>query len=86
MEKTLQEKRPLDRTVLTRNRRKKLLAKGQKFVPLPHKVDGVSKYKDFMAFARKLRLALYFSRIREHLTQINAMGKTQYIPSTTWPK
>ena len=66
VEKTLQEKRPLDRTSVDWTPAQlKLLAKGQKFVPSPHKVDRVSKYKDFMAFARKLRLALYFSRIRE---------------------
>ena len=59
MEKTLQEKRPLDRTgVDWTPAQLKLLAKGQKFVPSPHKVDRVSKYKDFMAFARKLRLAV----------------------------
>ena len=66
VEKTLQEKRPLDRTSVDWTPAQlKLLVKGQKFVPSPHKVDRVSKYKNCMAFARKLRLALYFSRIRE---------------------
>ena len=59
MEKILQEKRPLDRTgVDWTPAQLKLLAKGQNFAPSPHKVDRGSKHKDFMAFARKLRLAL----------------------------
>ena len=52
VEKTLQEKRLLDRTSVDCTLAQlKLLAKGQKFVPSPHKGDRVSKYKDFMTFA-----------------------------------
>ena len=54
VEKALQENRPLDHTgVDWTPAQLKLLAKRHKFVPSPHKVDRVSKYKDFMAFARK---------------------------------
>ena len=84
VEKTLQEKRPLDRTgVDWTPAQLKLLAEGQKFVPSPHKVDRVSKYKDFMAFARKLRLALYFSRIREE-TGEEGMGTSFDTDKMPW--
>ena len=50
VEKTLHVKRPLDRTGVDWTPvQLKLSRKGQKFVPTPHKVDRVSKYKDFMA-------------------------------------
>ena len=86
VEKTLQEKRPLDRTSVDWTPAQlKLLAKGQKFVPSPHKVDRVSKYKDFMAFARKLRLALYFSRIREE-TGEEGIGTSLDTDKMPWEK
>ena len=37
-----------------------LLAKGQKFIPTPKKVDREQKFKNFLSFARKLRLAIFF--------------------------
>ena len=66
VEETLEERKPLDRTGVDRTPAQlSLLSKGQKFVPSPYKIDQVSKYKDFMSFARKLRLAVYFNRLRE---------------------
>ena len=60
------EKRPLDHSGVDWTLAQlKLLAKGKNLSHLPHKVDRVLKYKDFMAFARKLWFALYFSTIRE---------------------
>ena len=86
MEKTLQEKRPLDHTSVDWTPAQlKLSAKGKKFVPSPHKVDRVSKYKDFMAFARKLWLALYFSRIREE-TGEEGMGTSLDTDKMPWEK
>ena len=86
VEKTLQEKRPLDRTGVDWTLAQlKLLAKRQKFVPSPHKVDRVSKYKDFMAFARKLQLALYFSRIKEENGEED-MGTSFDIDKMPWEK
>ena len=82
----LQEKRLLDRTSVDWTPAQlKLLAKGQKFVPSPHKVDRVSKYEDFMAFARKLRFALYFSRIREE-TGDEGMGTSLDTDKMPWVK
>ena len=86
MEKTPEEKRLLDCTgVDSILAQLKLLAKGQTFVPSPHKVDRVSKYKDFMAFARKLRLVLYFSRIREE-TGEEGMGTSLDTDKMPWEK
>ena len=66
VEETLEERKPLDRTGVDWTQAQlNLLSKGQKFVPSPYKVDQVSKYKDFMSFAGKLRLAVYFNRLRE---------------------
>ena len=39
-----------------------LLAKGQKFIPTPKKVDRAQKFKDFLSFAQKLRLVIFFHR------------------------
>ena len=66
VEETLEERKPLDRTgVNWTPAQLSLLPKGQKFVPSPYLVDRVAKYKDFMSFSRKLRLAVYFNRLRE---------------------
>ena len=89
MEKTLQKKRPLDRTgVEWTPAQLKLLAKGQTFVPSPHKVDRVSKYKDFMAFATKLRLALYFifSRIRQECSKKFYQPGNHKLQAGSWLK
>ena len=37
-----------------------LCAKGQKFVPMPMRVDLIKKHEDFIKFSRKLRLQVYF--------------------------
>ena len=60
-EKSLEDRKPMDRTdVNWTPGQLRLLSKGQKFVPAPKKIDRVKKFDDFMAFARKLRLAIYF--------------------------
>ena len=38
-----------------------LLSKGQKFIPVPKRVDTVAKFEDFEQFSRKLRLKVYFA-------------------------
>ena len=61
IEKLLEDRKPMDRTdVNWTPGQLRLLSKGQKFVPVPKKIDWVKKFDDFMAFARKLRLAIYF--------------------------
>ena len=63
MQKTLEQRRPLDNTNVEWSQAQlNLLAKGQKFIPTPKKVDRVQKFKDFLSFARKLRLAIFFHR------------------------
>ena len=63
MQKTLEQRRPFDKTnVAWTQAQLNLLAKGQKFIPTPKKVDRVQKFKDFLSFARKLRLAVFFHR------------------------
>ena len=34
--------------------------KGQKFVPMPMRVDLIKKHEDFIKFSRKLRFQVYF--------------------------
>ena len=59
----LEQRQPLDNTnVEWTQAQLNLLAKGQKFIPTPKKVDRVQKFKDFLSFARKLRLAIFFYR------------------------
>ena len=61
--KTLEQRRPFDNTnVEWTQAQLNLLVKGQKFVPTPKKVDRVQKFKYFLCFARKLRLAIFFHR------------------------
>ena len=56
-----EDKRPLDVTNIEWSPAQlKLLANGQKFVPTPTKIDWVAKFKHYLAFARKCRLAVYF--------------------------
>ena len=63
MQKTLEERRPLANTNVEWSQvQLNLLAQGQKFIPTPKKVDRVQKFKDFLSFARKLRLAIFFHR------------------------
>ena len=63
VQEEFEEKRPLDVTNIEWSPAQlKLLAKGQKFVPTPTKIDWVAKFKHYLAFARKCRLAVYFSR------------------------
>ena len=38
----------------------RLSSKGEKFVLAPKKIVQVKKFDDFMAFARNLRLTIYF--------------------------
>ena len=38
------------------------VAKGQKFVSTPTKIDWVAKFKHYLAFARKCRVTIYFGR------------------------
>ena len=93
-EKSLEDRKPMDRTdVNWTTGQLRLLSKGQKFVPAPKKIDRVKKFDDFMAFARKLRLAIYFyekakweqgeggkGEKREEtgaISEKNALGETQ---------
>ena len=63
VQKTLEQRRPLDNTNIEWTQAQlNLLAKGQKCIPTPKKVDRVKKFKDFLSFARKLRLAVFFHR------------------------
>ena len=63
VQKTLEQRRPLDNTNVDWTQAQlNLLPKGQKFIPTPKKVDRVQKFKDFLSFARKLRLAIFFHR------------------------
>ena len=63
VQKTLEQRRLLDNTnVEWTQTQLNLLAKGQKFIPSPKKVDRVQKFKDFLSFAWKLMLAIFFHR------------------------
>ena len=83
MQKTLEQRRPLDNTNVEWTQvQLNLLAKGQKLIPTPKKVDRVQKFKDFLSFARKLRLAIFFRR----RSQEGVVGKYQKVQNTHGPR
>ena len=83
VQKTLEQRRPLDNTnVAWTQAQLNLLAKGQKFIPTPKKVDKVQKFKDFLSFARKLRLAVFFTGVRRR----GVVGKYQKAQNTHGPR
>ena len=56
-----ENKRPLDRTECDPSQPMiSLMSKGQKFVPMPNRVDLTKKYNDFLRFCRIVRLGIFF--------------------------
>ena len=42
------------------------MSKGQKFVPMPNRVDLTKKYNDFLRFCRIVRLGIFFKDQQQH--------------------
>ena len=83
VQKTLEKRRPLDNTNVEWTQvQLNLLAKGQKFIPTPKKVDRVQKFKDFLSFAQKLRLAIFFIGVPRR----GVLGKYQKVHNTHGPR
>ena len=56
-----ENKRPLDRTECDLSQSMiSLMSKGQKFVPMPNRVDLTKKYNDLLRFCRIVTLGIFF--------------------------
>ena len=60
-----------------------LMSKGQKFVPVPSRIDLKKKCSDFLRFCRTIRLAMLFKDKQHNYDLADAIGEP-WIPKSSF--